>query len=96
MNTARSIKLAVVSGLAGVTLLFGGLMIGGSIAGAQTPSPTPTAPSDATPQQGDDATPRGQRDGVECPKDSANSGSSSSSSTRGPNNGQGAGTGIRF
>ncbi len=79
MNT-RAIKVGVASAIAGGTLLVGGLVFGGALASAQTPSPTPstqeqtapTTPSTQTPNNqaapNDQTTPQnGQHDPANCP-----------------------------
>ena len=63
---ARAIKVGVASAIAGSAMLVGGLVFGGALVSAQTPSPTPstqeqtapTTPSTQTPNN--QATPNGQ------------------------------------
>ena len=77
MNTVRTMKLGVISGVAGVALILGGLFLSGSLAGAQEPpSPTPqqqeVQPTPTDPGTTPDMTPRDRvtpRDDKECEKD---------------------------
>jgi hypothetical protein len=88
----RAVKVGVASAIAGGTLLVGGLVFGGALANAQTPSPTPstqeqtapTTPSTQTPNN--QAAPNdqnsqhnGQHDPSNCPGMNGNDGSSPNS-----------------
>ena len=55
MTRVTTVKLAALSAMTGLLLLFGAFLITSSLAGAQTPEPTPqqqetpSAPSDGAP-----------------------------------------------
>jgi hypothetical protein len=90
--SGRNIKLGLATGVAGLSLLAGGLLFGGTLVSAQEPTPTPGATEPAapgttpsTPQDrapSDDGTPRSK---AECDKDGD-----------GQPDAEGDSTGIRF
>ena len=77
MAATTAVKAGIISAATGLVLVVGALAVSSTIAGAQTPSPTPTTPQQqttpSTPQQTpDDGTtpaPKGERDSADCPKD---------------------------
>ena len=92
---ARAIKVGVASAIAGGTLLVGGLVFGGALASAQTPSPTPSTQEQTAPTTPSTQTPnnqvapngqtapqngqQGQHDPANCPGMSGNDGSTPNS-----------------
>ncbi len=68
--SGRNIKLGLATGVAGLSLLAGGLLFGSTLVSAQEPTPeatqeaAPTTPQDRAPS--DDGTPRTK---PECDKD---------------------------
>lgn len=59
-----SLKAGAVSAVAALGLLAGGLFLGGTLAGAQTPEPTP--PAQLTPAPGGDEGTQTPRNKAEC------------------------------
>jgi hypothetical protein len=84
MAATTAVKAGIISAATGLVLVVGALAVSSTIAGAQTPSPTPTTPQQqttpSTPQQTpDDGTtpaPKGEHNGADCPKDGTGSGGS--------------------
>jgi len=85
--SGRNIKLGLATGVAGISLLAGGLLFGGTLVSAQEPAPqateeaAPSTPQDQTPS--DDGT---ERMKPECDHDGAGQSDGASGDT----------TGIRF
>jgi hypothetical protein len=61
MTTVRTMKIAVVSGMAGLALLIGGFVLTGSFASAQTPEPSQTPQTQPAPSD-PGTTPRGDKE----------------------------------
>jgi hypothetical protein len=84
--SGKSLRLAIGTTAAGLALLAGGLLFGGTLVSAQEPTPSateqaaPSTPQDRAP--GDDNAPR---DKAECDKDGDGQ----------PDGASGSGTGIR-
>jgi hypothetical protein len=77
----RTLKIGIVSGVAGVSLLAGGLLFGGSLVSAQEPTPTPQSEEQAP---DDSRKPNGGSQGREgCDKDGDGQHDGSSSGTSG-------------
>jgi hypothetical protein len=67
--SGRKIKLGVAAGVAGLSLLTGGLLFGSTLVSAQEPTPQATqepAPQ-TTPQTPQDRAPDGDHDKGDCP-----------------------------
>jgi hypothetical protein len=71
--SGKNIKLGVATGVAGLSLLAGGLLFGSTLVSAQEPTPSRAPSEEAAPQTtpqdrapSDDATPRNK---AECDKD---------------------------
>jgi hypothetical protein len=81
----NSFKVGIISGAAGLSLLAGGLLFGGSLVSAQEPTPTPQSEEQAP---GDSRKPNGgSREGCDKDGDGQQDGSSSSNSGTGSRGG---------
>jgi hypothetical protein len=77
----NSLKVGIISGVAGLSLLAGGLLFGGSLVSAQEPTPTPQSEEQAP---DDSRQPKGGSQGREgCDKDGDGQQDGSSSSNSG-------------
>jgi hypothetical protein len=77
----NSFKIGIISGAAGLSLLAGGLLFGGSLVSAQEPTPTPQSEEQAP---DDSRKPNGGSHGREgCDKDGDGQQDGSSSGTSG-------------
>ena len=91
MAATTAVKAGVISAIAGLVLVVGAFAVSSTLAGAQTPSPTPTTPQQqttpSTPQQTpDDGTtpaPKDERNGADCPKDGTSGGTGTGRAPRG-------------
>ena len=81
--SGRKIKLGLATGVAGFSLLAGGLLFGGTLVSAQEPTPQPT--EEAAPTTPQDQTPSDRGTKPECDHDGD-----------GQPDAQGDTTGIRF
>jgi hypothetical protein len=90
---AISLKAGIASGVIVLALAAGGLFYGTTLVGAQTPSPTPSAPEGQTPAPEDGGTPRTKE---ECDRSEDSSGSSSGATGSGAGSDRASRSAARF
>jgi hypothetical protein len=79
----NSLKLGVISGAAGLTVVAGGLLFGGSLVSAQEPTPTPQSEKQAPDDSRKPSDGSHSREGCDKDGDGQQDGSSSSGSAEG-------------